>query len=76
MAKEKVCRNQLCPCGSGRKFKHCCELKNQGMSLAMKLVLVAGAGLLIGAIAFGVSSFNPDPTADGRVWSQEHGHYH
>jgi hypothetical protein len=46
------------------------------MSLAMKLVLIVGAGLLIGAIAFGVSSFNADPTADGRVWSTEHGHYH
>jgi uncharacterized protein len=20
----KVARNELCPCGSGRKFKHCC----------------------------------------------------
>jgi len=76
MAAEKVGRNQPCPCGSGRKFKHCCERKHQGMSLTMKVVLVAGAGLLIGAIAFGVSSFNPDPTAGGQVWSAEHGHYH
>ena len=26
--------------------------------------------------AFGVVSFNADPTAGGRVWSREHGHYH
>ena len=38
---EKLGRNQLCSCGSGRKFKHCCELKRQGMSLAMKLALLA-----------------------------------
>ena len=73
---EKLGRNQLCSCGSGRKFKHCCELKRQGMSLAMQLALLAGAGLLIGAIAVGVASLNADPTAGGRVWSQEHGHYH
>ena len=42
----------------------------------MKLALLAGAGLLIGAIAVGVASLNADPTAGGRVWSQEHGHYH
>src|SRR5437016_4350378 len=24
MAKQKIGRNALCPCGSGRKFKHCC----------------------------------------------------
>ena len=23
-ASEKVGRNQVCPCGSGKKFKHCC----------------------------------------------------
>ena len=22
--KEKVCRNDPCPCGSGKKYKHCC----------------------------------------------------
>ena len=25
--KEKIARNTECPCGSGRKFKHCCLLK-------------------------------------------------
>jgi hypothetical protein len=22
----KIGRNELCPCGSGRKYKHCCSL--------------------------------------------------
>lgn len=26
---EKVGRNDPCPCGSGKKFKKCCELKQQ-----------------------------------------------
>lgn len=24
-----VKRNQLCPCGSGKKYKHCCRLRKQ-----------------------------------------------
>ena len=28
VATTKVGRNDPCPCGSGRKFKHCCEGKN------------------------------------------------
>lgn len=26
---EKVGRNDPCPCGSGKKYKQCCMLKNQ-----------------------------------------------
>jgi hypothetical protein len=26
---EKVGRNDPCPCGSGKKFKKCCEMKQQ-----------------------------------------------
>ena len=29
MAHKKVSRNDPCPCGSGKKFKHCC-LRNRG----------------------------------------------
>ncbi len=25
----RVGRNELCPCGSGKKYKHCCHLKRQ-----------------------------------------------
>ena len=27
--KKKVGRNELCPCGSGRKYKHCCYAQDQ-----------------------------------------------
>ena len=26
-------RNDPCPCGSGRKYKHCCASKDRGLSL-------------------------------------------
>ena len=32
----KVGRNQPCPCGSGRKYKHCCLLSHGGMRINMK----------------------------------------
>lgn len=30
MGKNKIGRNDLCPCGSGKKFKHCCMLLEDG----------------------------------------------
>jgi len=32
----KIGRNQSCPCGSGRKYKHCCLLSHGGMQINMK----------------------------------------
>lgn len=29
LSKDKISRNDLCPCGSGLKFKKCCRLKNE-----------------------------------------------
>ena len=30
----KIGRNSRCPCGSGKKYKHCCEKKENAMRLA------------------------------------------
>jgi hypothetical protein len=80
MAKStKAGRNELCPCGSGKKFKKCCAAKQQrrGRFAAVMILLVAAA--VVGAIAYGISSrdedFSTTPAA-GRVWSPEHGHWH
>ena len=71
-------RNDLCPCGSGKKFKKCCAGKNQTSwgTLAMAAVLLA---IVVGGIFAVVTSFGDDAGAaavPGRVWSPEHGHYH
>jgi len=77
MKRAQVGRNEPCPCGSGRKFKQCCESKRQSMSLPMRVALIAAAGLVIAGIVLGVSSFSTESGAGaGRVWSMEHGHYH
>ena len=36
---EKVGRNDPCPCGSGKKFKKCCELKTSKPSIGQAQVM-------------------------------------
>ena len=74
----KLGRNDLCACGSGKKFKNCCEGKTQAARSSKVLMFVVGAAIL-GGIAAGVLSFRESSSAGpmpGKVWSPEHGHYH
>ena len=65
-------RNERCPCGSGKKFKQCCESKKGGVPSGVIALAIVGA--IIAAIIVVVS--NARSTSAGRVWSVEHGHYH
>ena len=45
----RVGRNEACPCGSGKKYKACCEGKNtRGMSPGL-LLLLGAIGLIVAA---------------------------
>ena len=71
-------RNLPCPCGSGKKFKKCCERKAERHRVATGLVILVFA-LVIGGVIAGVVSFQETSYATGgtgRVWSPEHQHYH
>jgi hypothetical protein len=69
-------RNDACPCGSGRKFKRCCEGKTPSRRSGRFLLIVVG-GLMVAAIAVGFASFNGDRQSSGvRIWDSAHGHYH
>jgi len=35
---QKVGRNDPCPCGSGKKFKKCCEMKQKHKKLTAEVV--------------------------------------
>ncbi|MEW6319528.1 MAG: SEC-C metal-binding domain-containing protein [Acidobacteriota bacterium] len=73
----KAGRNDLCPCGSGKKYKKCCAGKQQNAGTNWLLVgLVAAA--VAGALALGFQSVTDEQVGPGpgRVWSPEHGHYH
>jgi len=79
----KVGRNDPCECGSGKKFKNCCEGKAQKLSAAGWLIIgvIAAAAAIVlyfvviappaRAIPVGGRSCPP-----GQVWDPAHGHCH
>ena len=72
----KTGRNDLCPCGSGRKFKKCCEAKTASATQSRVLMIVVGIAV-IGAVAAGIASFRAGGNSSTvRVWDPAHGHYH
>jgi hypothetical protein len=74
----KLGRNDPCACGSGKKFKNCCDGKSP--AIRMNTILMAALVLvLIGGLAAAVISFRESSSAiamPGQVWSPEHGHFH
>ena len=76
----KVGRNDPCPCGSGKKYKQCCEGKPSGGKALFSKGLVALLGVLfvLAAVGFVATLYGNDPSSAGpnRVWSPEHGHWH
>jgi hypothetical protein len=75
----KAGRNDLCPCGSGRKYKRCCEAKARS-GRGHRALMIVLAVVVLGGVAAAVASWNSDAgvatAGPGRVWSPEHGHYH
>ena len=71
----KTGRNDLCSCGSGRKFKKCCASKTSSARQSRLLIIVVGIAL-VGAVAAGVASFRGGASGSVRVWDPAHGHYH
>ncbi|MBI4263151.1 MAG: SEC-C domain-containing protein [Acidobacteria bacterium] len=79
--KRKVGRNERCPCGSGKKFKQCCEAATtRGADRKSRVLLVALVSIVATAIVFGIASVARNGNSGGagprQVWSPEHGHYH
>lgn len=94
MARQK--RNELCACGSGKKYKACHggqrqrpgeEPESRSDKLVFGFTAVAVVALVIwGLVTMFSSSPAPEPgtttgapsgTAPaGKVWSEEHQHYH
>ena len=74
MTHTKAGRNDMCPCGSGRKFKRCCAIKTTE-SRTSKVLLIAVGGAILAALVAGMASFTTEPSA-GMVWDAAHGHYH
>ncbi len=72
---QRTGRNELCPCGSGRKFKKCCESKTSAKRQSHVLMIVVGLAV-VGGLAAAVTSFSSGSSGSVRVWDPAHGHYH
>lgn len=74
----KTGRNSPCPCGSGRKYKHCCLQKEVETPVRQKLLRALIVVILCGGAVAALMSFLQRETGNGprRVWSEEHQHWH
>ncbi len=80
----KVGRNDRCPCGSGKKYKNCCQGKASRLSAAGWVTiaaLVVAAGVLLYLVVNAAKNDSSGSTGSGRcpagqVWSTQHGHCH
>mgnify|MGYP002338698894 CR=1 FL=1 len=74
-------RNDPCPCGSGHKYKHCCQNQSPWyksktlMGIGLGVLVLAGV-LLMGMILSNQGGSNAPECPPGQVWSEAHGHCH
>ena len=71
----KTGRNDQCPCGSGKKFKRCCEAKTPAARSSRVLMIAVGVAV-VAAVAAGIASFSTERTGATGVWDPVHQHYH
>ncbi len=78
MKTAKTGRNDPCPCGSGKKYKQCCEGKAAEKTAFLTKWIAVAVGVLGLLIAVGIVVFTDESrdAPSGRVWSTEHGHWH
>ncbi len=77
MTDKKTGRNDRCRCGSGKKFKQCCEAKTQpGRASPLLLIALAGLMALVIFLVVSAARHGSSAPASSKVWSAEHGHYH
>ena len=71
----KTGRNDQCPCGSGKKFKRCCEAKTPSVRSSRFLMIAVGLAV-VAAVAAGIASFSAERAQATGVWDPVHQHYH
>ena len=79
----KVGRNEPCHCGSGKKYKNCHQQVEEQKKGKNNNLIIGVLALFVIFLAVGVylqfqSSGNgaPGEAPAGKVWSEEHGHWH
>lgn len=63
---QKVGRNDLCPCGSGKKFKKCCEAKASKRSIGSAQV-ITGPNKMASFFQRHITPVNPTKPVEERI---------
>jgi len=69
-------RNDVCQCGSGKKYKKCCERRVRDSSTRSRLLMLTVGGTMLAALAIAMASFAGLGSSGDRIWDPAHGHYH
>ncbi len=72
----KTGRNDLCSCGSGKKFKKCHGVKTTSDRQGKLLMIVVGGALIAALAAVAAQMTMERGGGSTRVWDPAHGHYH
>ena len=79
----KVGRNDPCACGSGRKYKHCCERKElkreqRRDSIGKGIFYVLGPLFVVMVAVMAIANLRggEDTGEPPKVWSAAHNHWH
>ena len=71
----KVGRNDPCPCGSGKKYKQCCERTTHALSSTAWIAIVGFAVAALTALILSFTTTTPRLDArcpPGQTWSPGH----
>lgn len=72
-------RNDPCRCGSGKKYKHCCQHKDKAKKTSKFGMIVLGIAVLFGFVLAWLAIFGNDGAQNcppGTTWSSTHQHCH
>lgn len=78
---QKLGRNDPCHCGSGKKYKNCHQQTdgaNPGGGKSKTIGIITALLIIAALVVFVLNSQKPDrgEAPPGKVWSEEHQHYH
>jgi len=69
-------RNDLCSCGSGKKFKKCHGVTTTSNRQSKVLMIVVGGAVIAALAAIALQVTTERRSGSDRVWDPVHGHYH
>lgn len=72
-------RNDPCHCGSGKKYKHCCQGERSEQLFSSMGIAGLVVAMLLGLVLVGIALSGGEGSRDcpaGTVWSDAHQHCH